>query len=261
MWRATPSAARARPDAVTFDCWNTLLYEADWETAHAMRVSALEHAARDAGRRVSREAASRAFDAAWERHMRIWSGGAVTGAREVAMWGLAELGLREPQPALTHLIGAYEEASHSGKVAALEGARVTLAMLADAGVRCALVCDTGLTPGRVVRRHLGRLGLLERLEVQVFSDEVGVPKPDARIFRAALEPLGVDPRHAIHVGDLRGTDVAGSRALGMRSVRIRARNDDTSERPEADFVVDSHAELRALLSSGGIAAAPPDPER
>jgi len=253
MWRATPSAARARPEAVTFDCWNTLLYEADWETAHAMRVSALEHAARDAGRRVSREAASRAFDAAWERHMRIWSGGAVTGAREVAMWGLAELGLREPQPALAHLTGAYEEASHSGEVVALDGARVTLAMLADAGVPSALVCDTGLTPGRVVRRHLGRLGLLELLDVQVFSDEVGVPKPDARVFRAALEPLGVDPRRAVHVGDLRRTDVAGARAFGMRPVRLRARNDDTSELPEADFVVDSHAELRALLAPGGTA--------
>ena len=49
------------------------------------------------------------------------------------------------------------------------------------------------------------------------------------------------------MGDLRRTDVAGARALGMRSVRIRARHDDTSELPDADHVVDSHAELAALL--------------
>ncbi|NNL67114.1 MAG: HAD-IA family hydrolase, partial [Myxococcales bacterium] len=83
--------------------------------------------------------------------------------------------------------------------------------------------------------------------VQVFSDEVGVPKPHPRIFRAALEPLGVDPAQALHVGDLLHTDVAGARSFCMASVRIRALHDDPSALPEADFVVDSHAELRTLF--------------
>jgi FMN phosphatase YigB (HAD superfamily) len=78
---------------------------------------------------------------------------------------------------------------------------------------------------------------------------VGVPKPHPRTFQAALEPLGVAPARALHVGDLRRTDVAGARELGMVAVRIRARHDDRSALPEADFVVDSHAELRALLAS------------
>jgi putative hydrolase of the HAD superfamily len=190
-----------RPEAVTFDCWNTLLYEDDWETAHALRVSELRAAAREAGREVSRREAALAFDAAWERHMRIWGEGGATGAREVALWSLAELGLRAPHPALEHLIGRFEGASHSSRVLALDGARATLAALGRAGVPCALVCDTGLTPGRVVRRHLDLQGLLSGLDVQVFSDEVGVPKPDPRVFRAALEPLGVAPERALHVGD------------------------------------------------------------
>jgi HAD superfamily hydrolase (TIGR01549 family) len=244
------------PKAVTFDCWNTLLYEADWETAHALRVTSLVEVAGAAGTAVTREAAAQAFDAAWERHIRIWAEGGVTGAREVALWGLAELGFREPHPALDHLVRIYEEASHSGEVASLEGARETLETLAEAGVARALVCDTGLTPGRVVRRHLDRLGLLELLDVQVFSDEVGVPKPDPRAFRAALEPLGVDPTAAVHVGDLRRTDVAGARALGMGSVRIRDRHDDPSELPDADHVVDSHAELCALLCPRSARPAP-----
>ena len=241
------SAALEPTHAVTFDCWNTLLYEADWETAHALRIRALESSSREAGRVVSLEGARSAFDTAWEEHMRLWREGVATGAHEIALRALAELGLKEPHPALEHLVRAYEEASHSSEIAALEGARETLVVLARAGVRRAVVCDTGLTPGRVVRRHLDRLGLLELLEVQVFSDELGVPKPHPHAFRAALEPFGVEPGCALHVGDLRRTDVAGARALGMRSVRIRARHDDTSELPEADFVVDSHAELRALL--------------
>jgi putative hydrolase of the HAD superfamily len=246
--RSTTQPLARRPEAVTFDCWNTLLYEDDWETAHALRVSELQTAAREAGCEVSSREAGLAFDAAWERHMRIWGEGGATGAREVALWSLADLGHRAPHPALEHLIGRFEEASHSSRVLALDGARATLAALGRTGVPCALVCDTGLTPGRVVRHHLDLQGLLSGLSVQAFSDEVRVPKPDPRIFRAALEPLGVAPERALHVGDLRRTDVAGARGLGMVSVRIRARHDDTSALPEADHVVGSHAELGELLA-------------
>jgi FMN phosphatase YigB (HAD superfamily) len=57
----------------------------------------------------------------------------------------------------------------------------------------------------------------------------------------------VTPERALHVGDLRRTDVAGGRAVGMATVRIRFRHDDDSELPDADHVVDSHAELAELL--------------
>jgi HAD superfamily hydrolase (TIGR01509 family) len=240
--------------AVTFDCWNTLIYEPSWHQAHAQRVEALVRAAGEAGREVGSEEAGRAFDAAWDRHMRLWREGVASGAPEVAVWALAELGLREPHPALEHLTRQFEEASHSGEVTALPGAGETLEQLARSGVRRALVCDTGLTSGRVVRLHLARLGLLALLEATAFSDEVGVPKPDPRAFRAALAPLAVAPRCALHVGDLRRTDVAGARGLGMGTARILERHDDESALPEADYVVRSHAELQALLARRVVAA-------
>jgi FMN phosphatase YigB (HAD superfamily)/predicted kinase len=247
-----PEQHRALPNppaAVTFDCWNTLIYEANWERAHARRVDALTRAAVEAGRATTREEASAAFDAGWEHQMACWRDGIRSGAREVAIHALRELDLLEPHPALEHLVGEYEEASHSGQVLAIEGARECLADLARAGIRRALICDTGLTPGRVVRQHLERLGLLEYLEICIFSDEVGAPKPDTRVFHAALTPLGVQADLAIHVGDLRRTDVAGGRAIGMGTIRIRTQHDDTSDLPEADTVVDSHSELRTTLLS------------
>jgi putative hydrolase of the HAD superfamily len=247
-----------RPSAVTFDCWNTLLYEEDWETAHALRVEELRAAAREAGKEVSYHEAARAFDAAWDRHMRGWAEGFATGAREVARWGLVELGIDMPHPAFERLVPIFEEASHSSRVRAVEGARELLSALGRAGIPSALVCDTGLTPGRVVRRHLDRQGLLTGLAAQSFSDEVGAPKPDPRAFRAALEPLGIPPERALHVGDLRRTDVAGAHNLGMRTVRIRSRHDDRSELPDADHIVDSHAELEKLLGLANRAATEAD---
>ncbi len=182
---------------------------------------------------------------AWKRHIALWQEGVASGSREMAQWALTALGA--PAPATEQLVDAFAEASLESEILPLEGARDTLERLAEAGVRRALVCDTGFSPGRIVRRLLDRHGLLELLEVQIFSDEAGVPKPHPRVFHSALEPLGAEPHQAVHVGDLRRTDVAGARAAGMGTVRIRDNHDDRSELPEADAVADSHGHLLEIL--------------
>jgi putative hydrolase of the HAD superfamily len=228
--------------AVTFDCWNTLLYEVDPAASHARRVAAVA----EIGGVPETEARS-ALDVAWTRHMALWSAGVGSGAPEMARWSLEGLGLA-PAPAREVALGrALSEASLGAEVLALDGALRTLEALAEAGVRRALICDTGFSPGRVVRRLLEREGLLAWLEVQIFSDEAGVPKPDPRVFHQALTPLGVAPADALHVGDLRRTDIAGARGAGLASVRIRQQHDDQTGHPEADFVADSHAHLLVHL--------------
>jgi putative hydrolase of the HAD superfamily len=233
-------------DAVTFDCWNTLLYEENWPAAHARRVAELHRIAAEAGRATTRDEATRAFDSAWLRHMNLWREQHATGAVEVARCSLEILGIELDGIAFDHLVQHWQNASHT-HVEALAGSRPLLQRLRSLGIRTALVCDTGLTPGGVVRLHLKRHGLLELLEVQIFSDEVGVPKPHPRMFHAALEPLRVTPERCVHVGDLRRTDVAGGRSVGMRTVRFRARFDDVEGLPEADAVADTHAHLGTLL--------------
>jgi FMN phosphatase YigB (HAD superfamily) len=235
--------------AVTFDCWKTLLVEPDWTLAHARRIEILAEAAAltAGGGDVPRVELALAFDRAWGRHMRDWTHGIASGAPEIADDALASLGLRPPPAVREQLIHDWQEASHSGRVEAVEGAVETISALADAGLHMALICDTGLTPGRVVRRHLARVGLLDRLACCVFSDEIGVPKPDPLVFRAALTAIGAEARDAAHVGDLLRTDVAGARAVGMTAIRLRAVHDDRSGLPEADLVVDSHAALRRAL--------------
>lgn len=232
---------------MTFDCWGTLLAEPGWGEAHGRRVEALQRVALGTGRRIGTEEARAAFDTGWRRHMELWKAGVASGAPEVVRCALEVLALPVAPEAELRLVRQVEEASLSGEVCAIDGSRRTLGRLAAEGVRMALICDTGLSPGRVVRTLLDRAGLLGLLEIQVFSDEVGAPKPDPRPFRAALAPLGTSPGEAVHVGDLRRTDVAGARAFGMRTVRIRGHYDDRSELPEADAVADSHAHLLGLL--------------
>jgi putative hydrolase of the HAD superfamily len=73
-------------------------------------------------------------------------------------------------------------------------------------------------PPPLARARLAALGVLERLDAVALSAEVGVRKPNAAIFEAALGALGVDATEAVFVGDRVREDVGGAGALGMRTI-------------------------------------------
>jgi putative hydrolase of the HAD superfamily len=53
------------------------------------------------------------------------------------------------------------------------------------------------------------------VDVEVFSCEVGLRKPDAAIYRYACEKLGVDPRACLFCGDGSYGELTGAAAVGM----------------------------------------------
>jgi putative hydrolase of the HAD superfamily len=69
-------------------------------------------------------------------------------------------------------------------------------------------------------RVLERCGLDGLLDGTVTSAATGSRKPDAGIFRAALELARSKPDEALHVGDTPEEDVAGARAAGIRPLLI-----------------------------------------
>jgi FMN phosphatase YigB (HAD superfamily) len=73
--------------------------------------------------------------------------------------------------------------------------------------------------GRVAQA-LESAGLGEHFEVVVDSKLAGVEKPDPRIFRAALDRLGIEPAAALYVGDVYEVDVVGARAAGLDAALI-----------------------------------------
>jgi epoxide hydrolase-like predicted phosphatase len=60
-------------------------------------------------------------------------------------------------------------------------------------------------------------------DVIIFSSEVGVCKPDPRIFHCALERLGVVASETLFIDD-RERNVNGARALGMHAIHYESRN-------------------------------------
>lgn len=71
---------------------------------------------------------------------------------------------------------------------------------------------------------LERMGLAGRFAVVVISEEVGVGKPDSRIFLEACRRIGVQPSDCVYVGDDWQNDVVGSRAVGMTPIWLNREN-------------------------------------
>ncbi len=67
---------------------------------------------------------------------------------------------------------------------------------------------------------LERTGLRALVDAVVTSAELGVAKPDRRIFEHALGLAGARPGDAVHVGDDLEADVEGARAAGITPVLV-----------------------------------------
>lgn len=65
---------------------------------------------------------------------------------------------------------------------------------------------------------LKTIGLSHHFRVSVAAHEVGCAKPDAAIFHAACQRLGIDPSEAVYVGDDVLLDVQGAQRAGLRAV-------------------------------------------
>jgi epoxide hydrolase-like predicted phosphatase len=60
----------------------------------------------------------------------------------------------------------------------------------------------------------------DAFDYMTISAEIGIAKPDARIYQFALEKFGVQPAQAIFVDDVE-RNIAGCEALGMHGVLFR----------------------------------------
>jgi HAD superfamily hydrolase (TIGR01549 family) len=88
--------------------------------------------------------------------------------------------------------------------------------LHDAGVKTAIIsnADSDVTDLCV------HLEFAHGMDLIVTSALIGYEKPHIETFRAAFEPLGVDPALALHIGDQPKSDVIGALNAGMRAALI-----------------------------------------
>ena len=100
----------------------------------------------------------------------------------------------------------------------IAGAVDAVAALRRAGLRTAVVSNTGLAPGAYVERALRARALGPLIDHWIWSDEVRSWKPGQAIFRAALDALGVSASETAFVGDTPEADVLGAQQAGFATV-------------------------------------------
>jgi HAD superfamily hydrolase (TIGR01509 family) len=194
------SAAEA-PTAVLIDLYDTLVW-GEWPGLRDTMAARIG---------ISSAALQSAFDST--RPSR--GVGSFAGAEEDMASVLEACGL-EPQPALVAEILELERSSLLTRIHLFEDSIPVLRALRARGVRTALVSNCS----RSTRPVVDDLGLDREMDAVVLSFEVGAAKPDAAIYRAALDRLGAEPAGAAFVDD-QSVYCDGAAALGMRTYLIQ----------------------------------------
>ena len=153
------------------------------------------------------------------------------------------------------IVAAGVAAYHDTKFRELRpfpGAPELLSDLRRAGVRLGVV-----THGLSVKQaeKLVRLKLVEYFDPRAIfiSDEIGINKPNPKLYRTALRALALEPGVVMYVGDNPRNDVAPPKSLGMITVwaRLSGRHANAEPPgPEAvpDHTIESFEGLRRLLA-------------
>ena len=93
------------------------------------------------------------------------------------------------------------------------------------------------------RRKLESTGILDLFELSVVSGEVGIDKPDSRIFDVMCDKLNVKPEDCLYIGDNYINDVLGARNAGWQAIylnRLHLESDEVQ-------MIDSLKKLKEIL--------------
>jgi FMN phosphatase YigB (HAD superfamily) len=144
-----------------------------------------------------------------------------------------------------------DKSSTTLKADLVHGIDKVLAELKARGYSLALVADTKKgTYRNVLRQHK----LYDLFDAFAISDEIGVEKPDPRIFTLALNALGMSPEdygYVLMIGNNLQRDIRGANLVGLISVWFHWNDrypiNPTEPLEEPAFVIHNAEELLSLV--------------
>ncbi len=256
--------------AVTFDLWETLILEDPEADAprRDYRIAEIGRIVRAAGIELEDAALEQAHADVFKKMDPYWSSNLDLSMIEQTKMFLemaikGTLDAKLPPASLLEAARHYSEAALRFPPKPVQGAAAVLAAIRANGVRIALLCNTGRTPGKVLRDILNDLEMKQYFDVLCFSDEIRLRKPATEFFTRALSRLGVRGDESMHVGDNPETDLKGARSAGMQTVHVRHPGKPAAALDLVDHTITTISELPAiigkLLTSGArdLHATPP----
>ncbi len=156
---------------------------------------------------------------------------------------------RDVNPAL--IVAAGMTAYHDTKfehLRAFEDVRPFLESLRAARMRTGIVTH-GVTTKQCEK--LLRLGIVDLLGPRdiFISDQVGIAKPNPKLYQHALTSMGLLPSEVLYVGDNLAHDVVPPRSIGMHTAWIKrsAKPGQDVEAAGPEFIVNDFGELAQIL--------------
>jgi len=233
--------------AITFDFWGTLFYNA--RTNSSRRTIVLQNAIQQAGLAfIPEEEILAAIKSTWSVWLHVWENEYRTSGASEWLDSMQELlGFQLPTNIRPRVLQELEDVVLDGNTLPIEGVVDLIPLLAKE-YRLGIISDTWVSSGKTLSKLLEREGLLKHFTSLVFSDEINNSKPSAVLFKTALDDLSARPQQAVHVGDLSRTDVAGANQFGMWSIRFNGYQDDPpAEFGEANIILAGYSKMPAAL--------------
>lgn len=232
----------ARPKAVIFDLWGTLI-----ESDHFAPAKGNARLLELAGSRVSL-AELQAFE---DRIVRDVEQREDEGWIEYTRQSLQRL-LNDRFAISSPLSLAEQEWvfwSSAMTIRLVDGVPDMLDDLARRSIRRAVISNSSFTAD-TIRRTLADLGVADRLEVVISSADYGVRKPHPVIFEAALARMSLAPHEAWFAGDNVEYDLKGGLGAGLFTVLFKPPVDEPSGL-EGFRRIQRWSELAGLLDQAG----------
>ncbi|MCQ2914887.1 MAG: HAD family hydrolase [Alphaproteobacteria bacterium] len=98
------------------------------------------------------------------------------------------------------------------------------------------------------RQELNFVGLNDYFNPVIISSKYGYRKPDPRLFKKALDELGIEPFEAIYVGNDKFHDILGANQIGMTSVWFKSNQGDQTYKATPDYTMTNWSELPEIIS-------------
>jgi putative hydrolase of the HAD superfamily len=95
---------------------------------------------------------------------------------------------------------------------------------------------------------IARIGINAYFKASISAQQLGVGKPDPRIFHAAASAASVAPAQVLHVGDDAALDVLGALGCGMQTVWVNRADAAWTHADAPHATVRTLTELCALLA-------------
>lgn len=233
--------------AVTIDLWDTLVQEVPGGSRRVAeaRIAKIEEILARSGIAHSIDELEAAYEKTGAFLELTWSKRRDMTTRDQVLFMLSclddKLAGKLEKGVLADVEAAYAEGILVNPPIMLPGAREAVRSIKEHGYRLGLISNTGRTPGSMLRKVMGDMGIAEPFDTMTFSNEVLVRKPAESAFRLTLERLGSIPKASVHVGDDPDADVAGAQGVGMHAIQIVRKG--ARRAPRADACIESLIEV------------------